>query len=152
MSTSSSMKDFYIDLKEMKLEHNLYDMEILHNELNWCSMNLPIVSHKSTKKFNYLLSLWKTLLIVTPKKYHQSLQEIPTFLTKNSSKKNPPIVFLPPCPTWPKCHFVQVDLDLTILTRFFWLVFFIGFFLLNHCDNNIIWATTKNIHYFIYLN
>jgi hypothetical protein len=41
MSTSFSMKDFYIDLKEMKLEHNLHDMEILHNELNWCSMNPP---------------------------------------------------------------------------------------------------------------
>jgi hypothetical protein len=30
---------------------------------------------------------------------------------------------LPPCPTWPKCHFGQINLDSTVLTRFFWLVF-----------------------------
>jgi hypothetical protein len=32
MSTNSSMKDFYIGLKEIKLEHNLHDMEILLQE------------------------------------------------------------------------------------------------------------------------
>jgi hypothetical protein len=36
--------------------------------------------------------------------------------------------FLHPCPTWPKCHFGQINLDPTILTRSFWLVFFTRFF------------------------
>jgi hypothetical protein len=65
-------------------------------------------------------------------------------------KKTPHIVCLPPCPTWPKSHFGQVDLDPTILTRSFWLVFFIRFFLLNHRDNIIIWAMAKNIYYLNY--
>jgi hypothetical protein len=39
------------------------------------------------------------------------------------------------CPT--KCHFGQVNLAPTILTRFFSL---------NHRDNNIIWVATKNIY------
>jgi hypothetical protein len=76
-----------------------------------------------------------------------SLQEITTFLTENFGLKNPYMVFLPPCPTWSKCHFGQVYLDPTILTRSFWLPFFTRFYLLNHQDNNIIWATTKK--YFI---
>jgi hypothetical protein len=31
------------------------------------------------------------------------------------------MVFLPPCPTWPKCHFGQVNLDLIMLIGLFWL-------------------------------
>jgi hypothetical protein len=52
--------------------------------MNWIDVAwiLPIVSHKSTKKFSYLLSLFKTLLIVAPKKYHQSLQKNPDFFDK----------------------------------------------------------------------
>jgi hypothetical protein len=61
------------------------------------------------------------------------------------------MVFLPSYPIWPKCYFKQVDLDSTVLTRSFWLVFqdwvfFIRYFLLNHCDNNIISATTIYIY------
>jgi hypothetical protein len=37
-------------------------------------------------------------------------------------KKTLYMVFLPPCPSWPKCHFGLIDLDLTI---YFWLVYFI---------------------------
>jgi hypothetical protein len=48
-----------------------------------------------------------------------------SFFTMNFSLKNTPMVFLPPCPTRPKCHFGKIDLDTTILTRSFWLVFLI---------------------------
>ncbi len=82
---------------------------------------------------------------------YQPLQEILIFWPRISIKNLPQIVFLPPCPTWPKCHFGQVDLDPTILCKSFWLVFFIGYFLLNHHDNNIIWITTTNIYYLNYV-
>ncbi len=66
-------------------------------------------------------------------------------------KKNPHLVCLPPRLTWQKSHFGQVDLDVTNLTRSFWFVFFIGFVLLNHHDNNIIWAMAKKnyLNYYI---
>jgi hypothetical protein len=51
------------------------------------------------------------------------------FYQKFWLKKLPIWFFCPPCPTWPKCHFGQVDLDFTILTKSFWLVFFTRFFL-----------------------
>jgi hypothetical protein len=44
-------------------------------------------------------------------------------------------------------------LDKSFWTWPFWLGLFYWFFLLNHCDNNIIKATNKNIYYlecFIY--
>jgi hypothetical protein len=55
----------------------------------------------------------------------ETLQKITTFFTRNFGQKSPHMVFLTPCPTWPKCHFGQVNLDSTVLTKFFWLVFFI---------------------------
>jgi hypothetical protein len=89
-----------------------------------------------------------TISIIIP------LQEIIAFFTRNFGQKNPCMDFLPPCPTWPKWHFGQIDLDPTVLTRSFWLVFFIRFFLpsflLNHRDNNIIWVVTQNIYYVNY--
>ncbi len=52
-------------------------------------------------------------------------------LTKKSVKKTH-VVFLPPCPISWKCHFEQVDYDMFVLIKSFWLViltiFFIKFF------------------------
>jgi hypothetical protein len=69
------------------------------------------------------------------------------FFYLNFGKKTPPYGFLVPCPIWQKCHFGQVISTSIILTRFFWLVFLTYFFLLNHHDNNVIWAMTKNMYY-----
>ncbi len=57
-------------------------------------------------------------------------------LTKNSVKKTH-VVFLPPCPIWRKCHFEQVDCDMFVLIKSFWLSFFIKFILLVKWDNHI---------------
>jgi hypothetical protein len=56
----------------------------------------------------------------------ESLQEITTFLIEKIGQKN----HFASHPTWPKCHFGQVELDLSILVgvfltrgpKMFWLV------------------------------
>jgi hypothetical protein len=70
-------------------------------------------------------------------KYSKKLYHNPNYHYKKSRlswprilvKKFPLMVFLSPCPTWPMCHFGQVNLDLAILIRSFWLVFLTRFFI-----------------------
>ncbi len=64
------------------------------------------------------------------------------FLLRISVKKNPIWIY-----PHVECYFEQVVLDLIISIGSFWLVYFTKFFLLVHCDNNIIWAVTKCIYY-----
>jgi hypothetical protein len=79
--------------------------------------------------------------------WHPSLQEIMDFSTGNFDKKNPPYGYF-----YPHVQLHQsAILDMLIWILLFWLGFFgwfflLGFFLLNHCENNIIWAMTLNIY------
>jgi hypothetical protein len=72
------------------------------------------------------------------------------FLLKVLVKTKPMWFFCPHVQLDQRAIFGQVDLKTTILTGSFLLVFFITFFtrfyLLNHHDNNIIWAITINIY------
>jgi hypothetical protein len=81
-----------------------------------------------------------------------SLQEITASFTKNFNKKKPPYGFfalmsnLTKMPFWTS-QFGLDRFDYVFLVVFFLLGFLTKFFLLNHRDNNIIWAMTKYIYY-----
>jgi len=75
-----------------------------------------------------------------------------TYLTGSFNKKSPPYGSFAPMSNLTKIafwisHFGPIHFDWVFLVGFF-TGFFIRFVLLNHCDNNIVWATTKNIYYF----
>jgi hypothetical protein len=56
--------------------------------------------------------------------HYSSLQEIMVFFLLEFWSNPTPMIFLPPCPTSPKCHFGQVDLDPTVLIRSFGWFFY----------------------------
>jgi hypothetical protein len=120
-----------------------YNHNITSQCFLWPLLNLKfdlawfvIKMNKSMKLWHYkirsiFLQQWQISGICTRNHY---------FFDLGISIKQNPIWFFPP---WPNYHFGQVVSNLTILTRSFWLVFLTRCFLLNHCDNIIIWAMTK---------
>jgi hypothetical protein len=106
--------------------------------------------HKFGTWFVNLIFFFPNVIYYNPLALN-SLQEIPTFLIGNFSQKKPPCVFFVLMSNLTK----SAILDKSIWTQPFWLSFFgwsfwLGFFSLNHHDNNIIWATTRNIYYLNY--